>query len=80
MRALFSDSPFVENADRVGVHHGCEPMRDHEHRLAPCERGERLLDERLVFRVGEGGRLIEHDDRRVFEDRARERDALALSA
>jgi succinate dehydrogenase/fumarate reductase flavoprotein subunit len=39
-----------------------------------------LLDRGLDFAVERGGRLVEHQDRRVLEDDARNRDALALAA
>ena len=38
------------------------------------------LDRGLDLAVERGGGLVEHQDRRVLEDHARDRDALALAA
>ena len=40
----------------------------------------RLLHLPLGFRIERGGGLVEQDDRRVLDQRARDRDALALAA
>ena len=42
--------------------------------------GDRFLDVALGFRIERRGRLVEQDDRRVLDQRARDRDALALAA
>ena len=41
---------------------------------------ERLLDHRLVLGVDRRQRLVEHQDRRVAQQRAGDGDALALAA
>ena len=43
-------------------------------------RVERLLHEPLGLRVERRGRLVEHEDRRVAQDRARDREPLLLAA
>ena len=43
-------------------------------------RVERLLHGALGLRVERRGRLVEHEDRRVAQDRARDRDPLLLAA
>ena len=49
--------------------------------VRPCIRyGEALLDQRLGLRVEAGGGLVQDQDARIGEDRARDRDALALAA
>ena len=49
--------------------------------VLPCiSRVEALLDRRLDLGVERRGRLVEHQDRRVLEQHARDRDALALAA
>ena len=49
--------------------------------VRPCERGAEALDEpTLRERVDGGERIVEHDDARPRDERARERDALALPA
>ena len=55
-------------------------MRDRNHGLAGDQGAEALLDRSLDFRVERRGRLVEHQDRRILQDHARDRDALALSA
>ena len=55
-------------------------MRDGDDGLALDEAPERVLDRGLGLAVERRGRLVEHEDRRVLEDDARERHALALPA
>ena len=55
-------------------------MCDHQHRFPFCQRLERLLDKRFVFRVRKCRGLVEHDDGRVLQNGAGKRDALLLSA
>ena len=55
-------------------------MSDHDDRAAAGQTREGSLDERLVLGVGEGSRLVEHDDGGIFENRAGKRHTLDLSA
>ena len=55
-------------------------MCDHEYGPALGQPTERFLDQRLGFGVDRRGGLVEHQQRRVGEDRARQRDALELAA
>ena len=49
--------------------------------VRPCaQRAQAVLDQRLALAVEARGRLVEHQDARVGQDRARDRDALALPA
>ena len=80
MRALLDDAAVVEHDQAVHLRDGGEPVRDGDHGLARHQRAERRLDRGLDFAVERGGRLVEHQDRRVFEDHARDGDALALAA
>ena len=49
--------------------------------VRPCEQPvERLLDQALGVAVERAGRLVEDQDARVAQDRARDRDPLALAA
>ena len=78
--AFLDDAAFVHHQDAVAGQHGREPMRDHERgalRHQPLERG---LHQRLALGIERGGRLVEQEQRRVAQDRARDRDALALAA
>ena len=70
----------VEHDERVHAAHGRQPMRDHDRRPARHQRPERVLNERLALGVERARGLVEDQDRRVLQDRARDRDALALSA
>ena len=45
-----------------------------------AQRVQAVLDQRLALAVEARGRLVEDEDARVGEDRARDRDALALAA
>ena len=57
-----------------------EPVRDRDHGLAFHQAHQLLLDGGFHFAVQGRGRFVEHQDGRVLEDHARERDALALPA
>ena len=45
-----------------------------------AQRAQAVLDQRLALAVEARGRLVEDQDARIGEDRARDRDALALAA
>ena len=62
------------------MHDRREPVRDHQRGAALAQFGDRFLHVVLGFRVERRGRLVEQDDRRILDQRARDRDALALSA
>ena len=65
---------------RVGIDDRLQTMGDDEGRAAEPEVVERLLHLLLAnFRNQCRSRLVEQQDRRVLQDRARDRDALALS-
>jgi hypothetical protein len=53
-----------------------EPVRDDEQGFAPAQFAYRLLDITFVVRVHAGGRLVQDDDGRVFQDTAGNGDAL----
>src|SRR5262245_51590856 len=78
--ALLDDMTVIEHHQAVEPRDGGEAMRDRDHRLAGHESAEALLDGGLDLAVERRGRLVEHQDRRVLEDDAGDRDALALSA
>src|SRR5207247_9225269 len=58
----------------------CGSVRDHERRAATHKPLHRLEDLRLGSRVYGARRLIEDEDRGVFEECSSERDPLALTA
>jgi hypothetical protein len=80
MAAFLDDRALVEHHDAVHVRNGGQPVRDSDHRLALHDAVERGLDRRLHLAVERRGRLVEHKDRRVLQDDARERDPLPLTA
>ena len=55
-------------------------MGDQDNRAAAGQTREGTLDKRLILGVGEGRRLIEHDDGGIFEYRARKSHTLNLPA
>ena len=80
VRAGLGDAAVVEDEDAVGVDHARQAMREDQRRAALHEPVERLLDHRLVLGVHRRERLVEHQDRRVAQQRAGDGDALALAA
>ena len=64
----------------VGAPDRREPVGDDEGRPPLHQLGEALLDERLALAVERGGGLVQDQDPRIGEDRARDRDPLALAA
>ena len=57
-----------------------EPVRDDEHRAAGEQSVDRLLHESFRLGVERRRRLVENEDRRIDEQRARDREALPLAA
>ena len=80
MSALFDLAAAVEHDDLVGTDDGGEPVGDHDHGLARHEPLEGLLNQVLVLGVGERGRLVQHHDGRVRDDRAHDGYPLLLAA
>ena len=72
--------PAVEHQDAVGADHARQAMGDDQRGPAHHQAVERRLDERLALRVHRRQRLVQHEDGRVAQERARDRDALALAA
>ena len=79
MRALLDDPAVLEHDDQVGAADGREPVRDDERGAAGEQARERLLDHGLAGDVDARGRLVEDQQARVGEQRAGERDQLALA-
>ena len=55
-------------------------MRDYDRGPILHEPHHGLLNQRLRLRVQTGGRLVQDQDRRIGQERARQRDALPLAA
>ena len=77
---LSTISPVLEHRDPVGQRERRQPLRGQQDGPA----GERVAqagdDPQLGLGVHGRQRVVEHEHRRVAEQRARERDALALAA
>ena len=70
----------LEDEDAVGVADGGEAVGDDDGGAANGDLFERALDEGFGLVVDRGGGFVEDEDGRVFEDGARNGDALTLSA
>ena len=77
---FLDDAALVHHQDAVAGEHGREPVRDHDGGALLHQPRERVLHQRLAFGIERGGRLVEQQERRVAQDRARNGDALALAA
>ena len=80
MRALFDHAAPVHDHDLVGAAHGGQAMRDHQRRAALRQTVQRGLHQRFGFRIERACRLVQQQDRRVAQQRAGNRHALALPA
>ena len=70
VRTAVRDPAVVHDEDLIGALDRGEAVGNGEDGLAARQRGERLLDEVLVFRVDAGRCLVQKDDGGVFQDRA----------
>ncbi len=68
MIARFCDLPVFDNHDVVCTDNSIEPVCDDQQRFAFAKLGYCLLDIAFVIGIHTGRRLIENDDRRVFEN------------
>ena len=79
-RPRCDDLAAVEHDDFVRAHDGAQPLGDDEGRAALHQLVQRLLDEELGLRVHARRGVVEDEDARVHEQRARDGDALLLAA
>ena len=79
VRALLDDAAVLEHDDQVRIADRREPVRDDECGSVLEQQMQRLLDLSLGADVDRRRRLVEDQDPRVGEQRARERDQLALA-
>ena len=79
MRSTGHDPAALQHHDLIGVLHGGEAVRDHQHRAVLHEPLERLLHQPLTLGVERGRGLVEEQDRRIAEQRPRDRQALPLA-
>ena len=80
VRALRRDATVLEDDDLVGQRDRREPVGDHERRAPGHHLAQRELDLLLGRGVDRRGRVVEDQDPRIGQDRARDRDPLALAA
>src|SRR5271156_1935073 len=80
MGAALDDVSAFDNQNLIGAADGREAMRDHERGAALHEEAESLLDHGFGFGVEGRGCLVEDEDARVGQNRARNRQALALAS
>ena len=78
--AGFDHASVLDDEDTIGVDHRVQPVRDHDRRSSLAEMLDGALHLPLGFRIERSGGLVEQDDRGILEQRARDRDALALAA
>src|SRR3990170_4537919 len=70
----------LDHENLVGAYHGREPVRDNDGGASREQVVDRRLDEPLAFAVEIARRLVEYEHARVAQYRARDRDALLLTA
>ena len=80
MLALLGDMAAVEHEDAVAIDDAGQAVRQDERRAALHQPVERFLDHRLVLGIDGGQGLVEHQDRRVAQQRAGDGHPLALAA
>src|SRR6185437_17018610 len=80
LRPALHDAPFLEHQDLVGARDGGQPVRDHERGAPAAEAAQAIANERFALAVEARRRFVENQDARVGQNRARDRDALALAA
>ena len=80
MGAALGDPAALDHHDLVGVDDGGEAVGDHDHGAAMADARQGALDGGLGLVVHGAGGLVQHQDRRVLEQRPGQREALALAA
>ena len=80
MRALLDDPPLLQHHDVVGIRHRRQPVADDDRGASTSRRTQVGEDPGLGAGVHGGQRIVEQQQRRVGEQRARDRDPLALAA
>src|SRR5271166_26134 len=78
--AALDDPSAIHNTDLIRLSHRRKSVGNDNGGSALAERPQSVLDRLLGFRIERRGRLIEQDNRRVLEEGAGDRDALALTA
>ena len=79
MGALLDDAPVLEDDDEVGIADRRQPVGDDEGRSSSEQEPQRPFDLPLGADVDRRGGLVQDQDSRVGEQRARQRHKLTLS-
>jgi hypothetical protein len=80
VRAAFDDLPRFEHQDLVSAADGGQAVCDHERGAARPQAPKAVLDHLLALAVEARRRLVQDENTRVRQDRARDGDALPLAA
>ena len=80
MRSRLGESSFLDHEQPRRAPQGRQPVRDREDRAPRDQSFERLLDLPLRLRIDAARRLVENENARIVQDRARDRNALSLAA
>ena len=68
MGSTLNDPSVIHDKDLVRILDGRKAVRDADHRLPPGKLCNGPLDQVLIFRIDACSRLIQDNDRRVFQD------------
>src|SRR5690606_23585325 len=79
VRAALDDPAVFHQQNQIGAPDRGQPVRDHERRPAREEARHRRLNQLFAFGVEVARGLVEDEDARRGEDRARDRETLLLS-
>jgi hypothetical protein len=79
MGALFNDLPAIHHVDVVGLANRGKAMGNGNRRPVLGNHGQRSLDGGLGLVIHRRGGLIQHQNRRVFENSAGDRQPLPLA-
>src|SRR5690242_10580473 len=80
VRAAFDDLPFVHDDDAIRMFDGGQAMRNHERGAIALEIVDCILNASLGFGIERRHGFVEHQHRRVLEQRASDGHALPLPA
>src|SRR5690606_27164256 len=80
MAAAFDNPSPFEEEDLVGLHERCQAVRDDDHGTVPRDLAEGCANLTLGGGIDGGRRIVEDKDPGFGEDRAGDRETLALSA
>ena len=80
VRAVFDDAPELHHESLMRVDDVRKPVRDHECSLVACGAPQFFLNRTFVGRTERRCGLVEDQQQRVLQQRARNRDALLFAA